>query len=276
MQFNLYLFYLYYLKIGSAILNSNMKLNNFWKMFLILLALSLLSTIAVLPYVLTLQANILSEIKLPLMILIPVQFLQSAIIFSIAIFLGLKLAKKVDFHLPVLEAVIAKKEYKNILRDIVPISIILGAVTAIIIYFTDILFSSLGAVITTHVNPAPIWTKLLAAFYGGISEEIFLRLFLMTLFVFLGMKILKQVKPGKGVIITSIILSAAIFGLGHLPITASLTSITPLVIGRAVVLNGIGGIIFGYLYWKKGLESAMIAHFTADVFLLTLLPFILG
>jgi hypothetical protein len=31
------------------------------------------------------------------------------------------------------------------------------------------------------------------------------------------------------------------------------------------VLNGIGGIVFGWLYWRNGLESAMTAHFSADI-----------
>ena len=41
-------------------------------------------------------------------------------------------------------------------------------------------------------------------------------------------------------------------------------AITPLVVVAALVLNGIAGIAFGYLYRKHGLESAMIAHFSAD------------
>jgi membrane protease YdiL (CAAX protease family) len=86
------------------------------------------------------------------------------------------------------------------------------------------------------------------------------------------MKLFKKNEPTKAGIIISIVLAAIIFGLGHLPITASLIKLDPLIIGRAVILNGIAGIIFGWLFWKKGLESAMIAHFTADIFLLTLLP----
>ena len=74
---------------------------------------------------------------------------------------------------------------------------------------------------------------------------------------------------------TSIIIAAIIFGLGHLPVTSALTTITPLVIARAIILNGIGGVVFGWLYWKKGLESAMIAHFSADIMLHVLLPFII-
>jgi membrane protease YdiL (CAAX protease family) len=66
---------------------------------------------------------------------------------------------------------------------------------------------------------------------------------------------------------SAIIVAAVIFGLAHLSITSTVTALTPLVIIRAVILNGIGGMIFGWLYWKKGLESAMIAHFSADIVL---------
>jgi len=48
--------------------------------------------------------------------------------------------------------------------------------------------------------------------------------------------------------------------------------LTPLVVVRAIILNGIGGVVFGWLFWKKGIESAIIAHFETDIFLLTLLP----
>jgi membrane protease YdiL (CAAX protease family) len=32
-----------------------------------------------------------------------------------------------------------------------------------------------------------------------------------------------------------------------------------------MVLNGTAGLLFGYPYLRRGIESAMIAHFAADV-----------
>jgi len=32
-----------------------------------------------------------------------------------------------------------------------------------------------------------------------------------------------------------------------------------------LVLNGLGGIVFGWLYWKDNLETAMIAHMMTHV-----------
>ena len=37
-----------------------------------------------------------------------------------------------------------------------------------------------------------------------------------------------------------------------------------LVVTSTFVLNGIGGLAFGWLFWTFGLESAMLAHFFAD------------
>ena len=71
------------------------------------------------------------------------------------------------------------------------------------------------------------------------------------------------------------ILVAVLFGVGHLPATAMLVPLTPLVVTRALLLNGLAALVFGHLYWKRGLESAMLAHFTADVFLHLISPLLM-
>ncbi len=250
-----------------------MKKNINWKIFIILIVSSLASIACVFPYIVTVQGELLKMSGVSLVYIFLVQIIQSAVLFSIAIFIGLFLSEKTGFQLPLLTAIVNKNSPKKIIKNIVGASLFWGAVSGILIYAADFLFVIPG--ISTHQTIAPVWQTLLASFYGGITEEILMRLFLMTLFVWLGMKIFKQKKPSNVIVIFSIILAAAIFGLGHLPITASLTKITPLVVMRAIILNGIGGIIFGYLYWKKGLESAIISHFATDIFLLTLLPLLI-
>jgi len=116
--------------------------------------------------------------------------------------------------------------------------------------------------------PIPsLWKRLLASFYGAIDEEILLRLFLLSLLAWLigfawhvpgGM-------PAPGALWLATIIAAVIFGLGHLPATAALVKLTPLLIWRAIVLNGIVGVATGYLFWRYGLEAAMLAHFAADL-----------
>jgi hypothetical protein len=44
-----------------------------------------------------------------------------------------------------------------------------------------------------------------------------------------------------------------------------MTPLTPVLIVRALVLNGIAGVVLGYLYWKNGLEAAMLGHMSAHL-----------
>lgn len=247
-----------------------------WQLFFLLLILCMLSVVCIFPYILSVQGKLLSTAGVPIWFVFVAQFIQNSILFSLSIYFGLLLAKKTGFRLPLFEAIIEQKNYSKVLSTILKTSVYLGIGTAIVIYATDFLFSALGASITTHQNNIPIWQTLLASVYGGISEEILMRLFVMTFFVWISMRIAKRTTPNTTGIIIAIFVAALIFGLGHLPITASLTELTVLIIIRAVLLNGIGGVVFGLLYWKKGLESAMIAHFTADIFLITVLPLLFG
>jgi len=142
----------------------------------------------------------------------------------------------------------------------------------------SILFNRFIPELQNAESSIPVWKALLASFYGGIGEEVLLRLFLVSFFVWITFKTKKNAdgNPESIGIWLSIILAAVFFGLGHLPATAQITPLTGLVVARAIVLNGVLGIIFGWLYWKKGLESAMIAHFSTDIVLHIIAPAIVS
>ena len=96
-----------------------------------------------------------------------------------------------------------------------------------------------------------------------------MRLGLFTLVAWLLVRISRAPAglPPGWVLWTANIISAVLFGLGHLPATAAVFPITALIVIRAFALNGLGGLAFGYLYWSRGLESAMLANFTGDLVL---------
>jgi membrane protease YdiL (CAAX protease family) len=91
----------------------------------------------------------------------------------------------------------------------------------------------------------------------------------MSLLAWLGSFINKTSdgKPTNIIFWIANILAAILFGIGHLPAVSVLLPLTTLVVIRTVVLNAVGGILFGWLYQSRGLESAMIAHFSADIIL---------
>lgn len=242
-----------------------------WKLFFILLLASVSTGLMALPYALGLLSQPL-PISTPLLLVATI--IQTLILFSIAIFFGLLMVKRVGFGLPILEGLLSGQKSLAYLKSILWLSIGLGVLASILIILLSLPFGDLSVEFLKAEIAVPTWKTFLVSFYGGIAEEILLRLFLMTFLVWVTYKFKKTSdgKPTVGGIWLAIIISSIIFGLGHLPITSGLTAITPLVITRAIVLNGIGGVIFGWLYWKKGLEAAMISHFSADICLHVILP----
>jgi membrane protease YdiL (CAAX protease family) len=239
-----------------------------WKLYFVLLIISIFSIISISPYALTLQADSLQNLPIPIPLALLLSVLQSSVIFSILIFFGLKLSNKVGLGLPILESYIVKAKVRNNINAILKPSIFAGIIIGLIIISLDFLFIKIGVTLEGSATISA-WKGFLASFYGGIGEEILLRLFFMTFIVWVFSKLTKseEIIKNNFMMWLSIVLTALMFGLGHLPATASLTALTPIIVFRSLLLNGIGGIVFGWLYWKKGLESAMIAHFSADIML---------
>lgn len=240
-----------------------------WKLYRLLFGLAVIGIVCIFPYALTLQGETLQELPLSLPTIIALSMLQSTVMVAIALFLGLILAKKTQLGAPLLEEYLKGNPIRRELTKRGYQSLQLGILAALIIIGGDYLFSLLEA--TVPGVSAPIWQGFLASFYGAIVEEILLRLFFMSFLVWLFSKFTKALIATWG----AIILSSLLFGLAHLPATQLLVELTPLIILRAIILNGIGGVIFGWLYWKKGLLSAMIAHFSADIVLHVLFPLVL-
>jgi len=107
---------------------------------------------------------------------------------------------------------------------------------------------------------------LLAAPYGAITEEVMLRAFVMGLAAWLLSRFSGR-QPRSWVMLAAIILAALVFGLGHLPAAARLAPLTADLVMRVIGYNALGGFVFGWLYWRRGLEHAMLAHFCADLVL---------
>lgn len=244
-----------------------------WKLFFILLITCVITSILVIPYSLELTSNKI-EITPKILFLTAI---QNLVLFAIVTFFGLLLSKRIGMGLPILQGVLDGKNQTKELKFILLPSISWGILAGVLIVLLCIPFNKIVPEFQNLEVSIATWKALLASLYGGIAEEVLLRLFLVSLFVWITFKIKKDKngRPTVWGIWLSIILAAVFFGLGHLPATAQITKLTGVVIIRAIVLNGVAGIIFGWLYWKKGLESAIIAHFSADIVLRVITPFII-
>lgn len=63
--------------------------------------------------------------------------------------------------------------------------------------------------------------------------------------------------------------------LAHLPTAGQMgISLNAVIVNRTLVINGVGGLLLGWLYWSFDLESAMLAHISADVVVHGFVPLI--
>ena len=106
--------------------------------------------------------------------------------------------------------------------------------------------------------------------YGGVIEEVYMRLFFMSLIALIVWKLFFRKYdsnniPQKAYVIANIVAALA-FAAGHLPATVGIFGdLDAFILIRCFVLNGIGGYLFGELFRKHGIGYAMIAHATAHI-----------
>jgi len=253
-----------------------------WKTYFFLLVLVLFGAIGIIPYMFKLTGEARPLEPLPFAVLV---FLQAYITSAVLAFAGMKMSTRTGLGTPIFNLFFygntAEKKsitYWNIIFS----PIILGCITGTAIIFIDYLFyfAGLRIELTSGGSIPSWWEGILASFYGGVAEEIMLRLFFMNFLVWIVYRIKKKtVSEGyssKFTIISAIIISSVLFAFGHLPVVANTMNLTPLLFIRTLTLNILPGLVFGFLYYKNGLFSAVISHFSADIILHVLFPLIQG
>ena len=144
------------------------------------------------------------------------------------------------------------------------ISLAVSVLGGLLLILPDLFFfGRYSDVIMNSYATKPTASYLLATVtYGAVIEEVMLRLFAMSLIAFLLHKLFGKgsEKPSSAILIVANLLAALLFAAGHLPATLMMIGSTPMIIFRCFLLNGIFGLVFGFLYRKYGLRYAMIAH----------------
>ncbi len=156
------------------------------------------------------------------------------------------------------------KDERAITKKPLIISIVIAVVGGLAMILPDMLFFGYysEAIMDSYAVKPTIPYLLATVTYGAIIEEVMLRLFWMSLIAFILYKLFgkKHDKPTVTILIVANVIAALLFAAGHLPATAQLLGLTPMIIVRCFLLNGGFGLLFGWLYRKYGLRYSMIAH----------------
>jgi membrane protease YdiL (CAAX protease family) len=108
---------------------------------------------------------------------------------------------------------------------------------------------------------------LLASVSAAVAEETWVRLGVMTIVAAPVARVLGHQDIRPMVAWPSIVFAALAFGLIHLPQLAQFGAATPAAIAGTMLGNGIVGVLCGWLYWRRSLVAAILAHFAVDLIL---------
>ena len=219
-----------------------------------------------------------SGLSLPLLAV--VSAVNPLLLLGVACLLGAYAAPRVGLRSYVIEGTGTDEDIWQRLRQEVGLAVGIGIGGGVLIVVLDAALipfvaqdlpqSVIGATrptVLTVLGYAPV-----RFLYGGITEELMLRFGLMSVLVFVGWRITgrRTDGPGPAIVWAAIVIAAVLFGLGHLPALAQAVTLTPVLVVRTVLLNAVAGVIFGWLYWRRSLEAAMVAHASFHVPLLGL------
>jgi membrane protease YdiL (CAAX protease family) len=196
-----------------------------------------------------------SPLRVPVWVASLAASAQAGVLLALFVWCGAVFASRVGLRAPVFEALVTGRSLGAALRPQLLPGLLGGLTVAIIPWH----FTSHGLIFEIH-SPRSL---LAAVLYGGITEEIFMRWGLMTLLVWSGWRFLQKSsgQPSSGVVWAAIVVSAAIFGAGHLPTTRILLGhLTGIAIASVIAGGAVFGVVVGYLYWRYGLEAAMVCH----------------
>ena len=209
-----------------------------------------------------------SGLSLPLLAVL--SGLNPLVLLVVACLLGAYAAPRVGLRSHVLDRGEGGDGAWRAVRSEVRLAAVLGALSGVAILLLD---AALAPFVATDLSQSAVGAGGATAFdvlvyapvrflYGGVTEELLVRFGLMSVVALVGWAVTgrRDGGPGAGVMWVAIGVSAVLFGVGHLPALAQAVGLTPSLVVRTILLNAVAGGVFGWLYWRRSLEAAMIAH----------------
>jgi hypothetical protein len=150
------------------------------------------------------------------------------------------------------------------LRGTILLSVATGVVLVFVVLGLDhLFFASISLERIRAIGALSVPRRIGIVVVSSIGEEAIFRLGVSTLVANLAFLALRR-RTQRAVQLSiwlGIGVASVLFGLAH--VGNAPNAAHPLV--RALTLDGLIALVLGWLYWYRGLESAVVAHLTGDV-----------
>lgn len=178
---------------------------------------------------------------------------------ALAIWLGGKLGPQVGLGAPLITATVQGRTPWRGIRFLSLPGVAGGVVGAAWLVTLAMLWPENLSVVDP-VYSLPLWHKML---YGGLTEELLLRYGVMSVVMWLLWKTFGDARrrPGWQLGWWAVIITAVLTGIFPVYLAWSFSGhISVAVLAQLLVCEIMYGLLAGMLFWRYGLESAMLAH----------------
>lgn len=227
--------------------------------------LGVLSLVPTIPAMLR-EAPLPAEGLPPMPVLVALSLIQPTILLAGAVALGLFLAPRLGLRSHLAESAAGEAPGLRAVPRQAPLALAVGAASSVLVLALEAWvfrpwMGEAGAALSAE-GGRTLAVTLMGLLYGGITEELLTRWGLMSLLAWAGWRLFGRgrERPGAATMWAAVVLASVLFGAGHLGVVAAVAPLTPAVVVRTVVLNSLAGIAFGWLFWRRSLEAAMLAH----------------
>ncbi len=206
------------------------------------------------------------EIPISIEVAVLLSTIQSSFLLVLASWGGCKLANQLGLGAPAVQAFSTHESIAQALKPQILPGIIGGIVGATILVVASFAIPAQ----LNHPDSLQTFPLLVKLLYGGITEEILLRWGVMSFLLWILWWLFQKrtSSPKTSIVVVAILLSSILFALGHLPTAALIAgeSLTISSLAYVISFNSLFGIVAGLLFWRYGLEAAIIAHLGAHLF----------
>lgn len=242
-----------------------------WKSFLIFLGLYILSVISHYPVLLS-QAEIYIGILGDTFNSTPVEFaitamVQPILLGVIAIYFGHRYAHKVN-----LRSLLSEKVEENYLtaetktyslKDSIPFLVTIAAVIAVVELGFDAVFQNwLPDIYQPNFAVPNLGQTLSRIFYTGLGQELLLRWGVMTSVVYVLSAKGRNINHWHYII--GFVFTALLYAFAQYGPTMGYIDFNFIILLRILLLSGLPGILYGWLYSTFHFEAAAISHMLAN------------
>jgi hypothetical protein len=238
------------------------------KLWLAFLALGVGGYLLAAPYFAQALSGLAEKAGKPVGLLFAGQALNVVVLTAVTGWVGIWASRRNQLDAPLLRARLEGRPIARALLALLPRGVLWGTVGALLVLALNVACAGLlpeglrlhGAQLGPGARALAVVVGASSAFYGGFVEELLVRWGLLSLLLVLAMKVL----PRRPAFFVANGVSAVLFGAGHLPLALQLGA-TGGALVYVVVANMLVGLLCGWLFFRHGLEQAIITHAWADV-----------